>query len=125
MGSSEDKETVNKFSLDERRRALRKFRKKAGLSQSDLGKMAGLSFSAISRFERGSRDLSPEAFARVSNAVAEVLSGKRLLQRERQEANRLNALRESREAKQLGVPLKTLLGFSGFKPDSLSYSVFD
>ncbi len=63
--------------LDERRKAIRKFRKQLKLSQAEFAKLAGIGQQMLSRFELGTRDLSPEAFARVEDAITEALARKR------------------------------------------------
>ncbi len=65
---------LNKFSLEERRTVIRKFRKQLKLSQSEFAALAGIGPSMLSRFENGDRDLSPEAFARVQAAITGALA---------------------------------------------------
>lgn len=60
--------------LDERRRCLKKFRKKMKISQAQLAALAQVSQPTLSRFERGDRDLSPAAFARVQSAIVDALA---------------------------------------------------
>lgn len=59
--------------LRERRKLLRAFRKLYGITLVELGKLADLSNPMLSQFERGIRDLSPEAWTRVLAAMAKLL----------------------------------------------------
>lgn|SRR5262249_20082427 len=63
-----------KFDLDERRKTIRRFRKQLKLSQTEFAAMAGIGPSMLSRFENGSRDLSPETFANVEEAITDALA---------------------------------------------------
>jgi transcriptional regulator with XRE-family HTH domain len=65
------------FSFEERRAAVRKFRKISGLSQDELARLARVSQSKISEFESGAQDLGDAAFERVTNAVANALAARR------------------------------------------------
>jgi predicted transcriptional regulator len=87
--------------LDERRKALRKFRKEAGLSQWELARMSGMGQAIISRFESGTRDLSPEALTRLEQAIADVLSGKQSAGQHREEAQKIATLSNSDSVKKL------------------------
>jgi len=87
--------------LDERRKALKKFRKQAGLSQWELARMSGMGQAIISRFESGDRDLSPEALTRLEQAIADVLSGKQSVSQQREEAQKIATLSNSDAVKKL------------------------
>jgi transcriptional regulator with XRE-family HTH domain len=65
------------FTLDDRRKAIRKFRKQLKLSQGELAKLANIGQQMLSKFERGDRDLSPAAFLRVEEAITEALANRR------------------------------------------------
>jgi transcriptional regulator with XRE-family HTH domain len=67
-------EVLKKFSLEERRNVIRKFRKELKLSQTEFAALAGIGPSMLSRFENGNRDLSAEAFARVEDGIVEALA---------------------------------------------------
>src|SRR5262245_60761882 len=94
---------VSRFSLEERRNAFRKIRRQAGLSLAKMAEMAGLSESMLSKFETGSRDLSPAAYKRLEQTVVEILKGK--IHHEQ-----LEVLRSSAPAKKLS--LSTLMSRS-------------
>jgi len=67
--------------LAQRRKLLRKFREQYDITLTEFGKHARLSHPMLSQFERGDRDLSPEAWARVLAAMSSLLAednGKRL-----------------------------------------------
>lgn len=70
--------TTQRFSIDERRKCIRKFRKQLKLSQAEFAALAGIGPSMLSRFELGNRDLSPEAYARVEEALAEAMAQRKL-----------------------------------------------
>jgi transcriptional regulator with XRE-family HTH domain len=101
MNNQEAIGATKRFSLKERREALRRFRKQARLSLKALGAMANVSESMLSKFESGDRDLSPDAFARVQEAITDVLSEKRATEK-------LAALRTAPAVKRLGVPLSSI-----------------
>ena len=65
------------FSFEERRAAIRKFRKISGLSQDELARLAKVSQSKISEFENGEQDLGEAAFGRVTEAIADALAARR------------------------------------------------
>src|ERR1700685_1058898 len=88
-------------SLNERRKALKKFREEAGLSQAEVASMTGIGQQMLSRFERGDRDLSPEALTRLEQAIADVLSGKRSASQQREEAQKIATLSNSDAVKKL------------------------
>jgi transcriptional regulator with XRE-family HTH domain len=69
-------ESSRKSTLRERGAALREFRVANDITQAQLGKMADLAESSISRFESGDRDLSPEAEVRVEQAKAAMTAGR-------------------------------------------------
>lgn len=52
--------------------ALRAFRKECGLTLAELATRSGLHESTISRYERGSRGMSPQAMTEVQKQVAQV-----------------------------------------------------
>ena len=60
--------------LEERRKAIRKFREELGLSQAELASLAGIGQAMLSRFERGQRDLSQQAMGRIEDAIVKALS---------------------------------------------------
>jgi transcriptional regulator with XRE-family HTH domain len=93
--------TNAEVSLNERRKALKKFRKEAGFSQAEVASMTGIGQQMLSRFERGDRDLSPEALTRLEQAIADVLSGKQSASQQREEAQKIATLRESDSVKKL------------------------
>jgi transcriptional regulator with XRE-family HTH domain len=65
-----------RFGADEIRKYLRTFRKELKLSQGRLAELAGLGQEAISRFEQGKRNLSPDALTRVQGAINKALAEK-------------------------------------------------
>jgi transcriptional regulator with XRE-family HTH domain len=65
------------FDYEERRRTLKKLRRKAGITQSQLAALSGLSHFTISRFEGGDRDLSPRTLQKVENALADIMAGQK------------------------------------------------
>jgi transcriptional regulator with XRE-family HTH domain len=60
--------------LRDRRILLRAFRKQFGIGLVELGKLADISQPMLSQFERGDRDLSSEAWARVLAAIQKLLA---------------------------------------------------
>ncbi|SRR6266567_893725 len=72
-------EVLKRFSLDQRRKVVRKFRKQLKLSQTEFAALAGLSAPMLSLFENGQRDLSAAAFVRVEDAITEALAQRKLV----------------------------------------------
>lgn len=72
IAASEKRKSVT-VPLRKRRRLLRAFREQYGLTLIEFGELTGLSFSMLSQFERGDRDLSSEAWMRVLAAIQKVL----------------------------------------------------
>jgi transcriptional regulator with XRE-family HTH domain len=70
-------EVLKKFSHEERRKAIREFRRDLNLSQTEFASLAGIGPSMLSRFENGNRDLSAEAYERVENAITDALAKKK------------------------------------------------
>jgi transcriptional regulator with XRE-family HTH domain len=102
---------MNRFSLAERRKTLRKFRERAGLTLEELAEKSGLSKSMISKFELGHRDLSPEAFARLRVAIHKTLDRQRAVARRTEQSKRKDAAQvEKLAGKITGLPLRSLLG---------------
>ncbi len=60
---------------------LRKLRKKAGLTQKELAKRAGISQSLIARIERGSVDPRFSTLRKIINVINEAIGEKKLLAR--------------------------------------------
>jgi transcriptional regulator with XRE-family HTH domain len=65
--------STQKLNLDERRAAVREFRKEFKFSQTEFAAFADIGPSMLSRFENGERDLSPETLAKVEKAMARAL----------------------------------------------------
>lgn len=49
--------------------SLKRWREGVHLSQQELAKLAGISQQAISRFEKDTRKITPQAFARIMNVI--------------------------------------------------------
>src|SRR6266446_6506867 len=80
MGKNETiKEMMAQWPLKVRGERVRDVRSSFGMSLSQLGELCGLSVPALSRFERGELELSVEAFGRVQDALAELLSPENLI----------------------------------------------
>lgn len=92
--------------MPDKRKLLRAFRKQYGLTLTELGKVAGVSQPMLSQFERGDRDLSPEAWERVHQAIGNLL---------REDAERRRAERD--KAVETATKLFNV-------PDGLSFNVF-
>jgi len=103
-----DSEATKKFSLRERRTALRKFREQADLSLEELAKLAGLSKSMLSKFELGNRDLSSDAFSRLEKAIVKVLANQRVAARRKQESEKRGVAKVEKLAGSF-IPLRSLM----------------
>lgn len=96
---SEPTETTTKtVPLAQRRQQLRKFRKEYGITLANFGKLAGVSQPMLSRFERGRRDLSPEAWTRVLQTMGKLLD-------EDEKRRRAKRAKAEQTAAKLGVLL--------------------
>jgi len=110
---------MNRFSLAERRKTLRKFRERAGLTLEQLAEKSDLSKSMISKFELGHRDLSPKAFSRLRMAIMKALDQQRAARRRLEQSRQRDALRvEKLAAKVTGVEPNLLQG-GGATPRNL------
>jgi transcriptional regulator with XRE-family HTH domain len=78
MGQDEAAGSHEQFSYEERRRTLRKVRKKAKISQVRLAELAGVDHFSISRFEAGSRDVSPKMLKKIEEALSDVMAGQKV-----------------------------------------------
>jgi transcriptional regulator with XRE-family HTH domain len=105
---SDSEATMKRFSLRERRKALRKFREQAGLSLEEVAKRADLSKSMVSKFELGHRDLSPDAFGRLQKVVTKALAQHKISLRRKEDAEKRNAAETAKTAQTFGVPLSSL-----------------
>jgi transcriptional regulator with XRE-family HTH domain len=81
----------------ERRKLLRAVRKLSGITLVELGKAANLSQPMLTQFERGDRDLSPEAWGRMVSALGK-LAVRREAKRREQGAKLWDALQEEEKA---------------------------
>jgi transcriptional regulator with XRE-family HTH domain len=88
------KRIMERFTAKNRGKDIRKLRKEVGLSLDEFGALVGLSGAMISRFERGLNDLSLPAFARVQDAIVDLLS-------EKKAKKKLDGLRRSEAARKL------------------------
>jgi transcriptional regulator with XRE-family HTH domain len=98
--------------LRKRRRLLHAFREQYGLTLTELGELTGLSFSMLSKFERGGRDLSSEAWIRVLAGIQKVLSEDDARRKQEREI-------AAETATKLGVPTffsTDILAFPGWVP---------
>lgn len=95
-----------KWNLGKRRKGMRKFRKNAGITLDELAAESGLSKSMLSRFENGSRDLSPEAFAKLMDAIMSLPAKRRAIARREEEAEKKLAANFAPKS----VPLASLMG---------------
>jgi transcriptional regulator with XRE-family HTH domain len=89
--------------LPERRTLLRAFRKQFGITLVELGNLADISHPMLSQFERGDRDLSSEAWARVLQAMGKLL-------REDEERRGEERAKARETAAKLGVKVLPFLG---------------
>jgi len=67
-------EHTKKVTLRDRRKLLRVFRKQYRVTLTELGELSDVSQPMLSQFERGDRDLSPEAWARVLVAIGKLVA---------------------------------------------------
>jgi transcriptional regulator with XRE-family HTH domain len=81
----------------ERRKLLRAVRKLSGITLVELGKAANLSQPMLTQFERGDRDLSPEAWGRMVSALGKLIVRREAKRRE-QGAKLWGALQEEEKA---------------------------
>lgn len=89
--------------LPERRTLLRAFRKQFGITLVELGNLADISHPMLSQFERGDRDLSSEAWARVLQAMGKLL-------REDEERRGEDRAKARETGAKLGVNILPFLG---------------
>ena len=94
-----------KWNLSKRRKGMRKFRKNAGITLDELAAESGLSKSMLSRFENGTRDLSPEAFAKLWDAILSLPEKRKAITRREEEAGRKLAANFGSKT----VPLSSLM----------------
>ncbi len=73
----EAKPIRDRFPLQERSAVLRKYRKLAALTQTELAELAQVSQSKLSAFEAGRQDLGEEAYWRVVKAVTRAAADRR------------------------------------------------
>lgn len=95
----------DKFHFQERRTTLRQFREQLGLSASEVSRRSGLCRSMIGKFERGERDLSPNALNRLEETIAYALGSAKAAALER--GRQMDALAEELLPKGL-APLSSL-----------------
>ena len=109
--------TYKKFSRNERRNALRRFRLEAGLSLRVVAARAKLSLAMVSMFETGNRDLSPKAYNRLERVVLRALERhQKNMAKRSDEEKRREAVLDNLAKGNRGVPLSSLLHAG---PDSL------
>jgi len=72
---------LKRYSLEERSAYLRKFRRREGLSLSDIASLAGLNKSTLSRYERGLTDLKVETYSRLEDAFDEIAKAHAIVER--------------------------------------------
>jgi transcriptional regulator with XRE-family HTH domain len=91
VNANEAADLIERIGIERIQRSLRSWREGVQLSQEELAELAGVAQQTISRLEKGTRNLTPEVFARIMNVI--------------DEAHDKQEKRESR-----GVPLRSLLG---------------
>ena len=79
---TEAEQATQKWNFSERRKGMRKFRKKAGITLDELAAEAHLSKSTLSRFETGKIDLTPESWAKLWEAIQNLPAKRRAAARE-------------------------------------------
>src|SRR5438309_979865 len=81
IGIADARDLMNRFTVAQRGKAIRKFRRDANLTQDEFGAMVGLTGAMISAFERGISDVSVESFARIQSALNEIISDSKTAER--------------------------------------------
>src|SRR5271166_1853477 len=69
---NEAAEHMRLYNLKERGQQLRKYRREWGIDLDYVARLAGLTKSTLSKFERGRNDLRVETYARLLDAVEQI-----------------------------------------------------
>ena len=117
--------------------ALRRIREQAGISLRELSARAGISTTTLSRFETGTRDLTPATYAHTMAALAALISKRaalpdtsspdqltfaRALSKSIKNSLRAAGITQSAAARSTGIPMSTLrrrLDYSALKISEL------